>query len=117
MTTYDMFLRVSSFLSIYYDTFRLPANRFSRFASALQSAYPLFPAALGLPRHISTMSRDELTQHKTHSIIRANEELVGQSGRHYLIERVLQSKEVPPSHVYLATWVFNKLCCQYGETY
>ncbi|MCJ1382836.1 hypothetical protein MMC17_005949 [Xylographa soralifera] len=49
------------------------------------------------------MSGNDLAQHVTQSTIHANEQLVGQSGRHYLIERVLQSKEVPPSHVYLTT--------------
>ncbi|MCJ1476952.1 hypothetical protein MMC13_005622 [Lambiella insularis] len=47
------------------------------------------------------MSVDNLKQHETQSTIHANEKLVGQSGRHYLIERVLQSKEFPPAHVYL----------------
>lgn len=107
-----MFLRcVSSFLKTYLNTFRSPANRLSPCASALKSAYTLFPTTLGLPRHISTMSVDDLKQHETQSTIHTNEKLVGQSGRHYLIERVLQSKEVPPSHVYLTTWVSNKLCC------
>lgn len=85
--------------------FRLPATKLSPCISALNSNYALFPTTLGLPRHISTTSVDGLTQHETQSRIQTNEKLVGQSGRHYLIERVLQSKGVPPSHVYLTTCV------------
>lgn len=32
-----------------------------------------------------------------------NDKLIGQSGREYLIEKVLQAKKTPPSNVYLAT--------------
>ncbi|KAL9019227.1 MAG: hypothetical protein Q9185_003536 [Variospora sp. 1 TL-2023] len=39
------------------------------------------------------MSVDDLKRHETQSTIHTNEKLVGQSGQHYLIERVLQSKE------------------------
>ncbi|KAL8978782.1 MAG: hypothetical protein Q9177_006310 [Variospora cf. flavescens] len=49
------------------------------------------------------MSVDNLKRHETQSTIHTNEKLVGQSGRRYLIERVLQSKEFPPSNVYLTT--------------
>ncbi len=52
----------------------------------------------------------DLTQHGMQSTTHANEELVGQSGNHYVIERVLQYREVPPCHVYLTTWVTNKVC-------
>ncbi|KAL9625998.1 MAG: hypothetical protein Q9204_007667 [Flavoplaca sp. TL-2023a] len=50
------------------------------------------------------MSVDDLKRHETQSTIQTNEKLVGQSCRHYLIERVLQSKEFPRSYVYLTTW-------------
>ncbi|KAL8967275.1 MAG: hypothetical protein Q9197_005516 [Variospora fuerteventurae] len=49
------------------------------------------------------MSVDDLKRHETQSTILTNEKLVGQSGQHYLIERILQSKEFPPSNVYLTT--------------
>ena len=92
-----------SLLNSYCNTFRLPANRLLSCARPLHSAYTLFPTAVGLARHISTMSGGDLAQHEVQSTIHANEKLVGQSGRHYLIERVLQSKEDPPAHVYLAS--------------
>lgn len=39
------------------------------------------------------------------------EEVKGQSGRRYSIERVLQDKGVPMGCVYLATYVLPELCC------
>ncbi|KAL9097946.1 MAG: hypothetical protein Q9163_006298 [Psora crenata] len=50
------------------------------------------------------MPEDDSALHEAQSAIHTNEKLVGHSGRHYLIERILQSKEVPSSHVYLATY-------------
>ena len=116
--TCNMSLRcVPSLLNIFCNTFHLSANRLLPRTRAFNSAYALVPAAVGLARRNNTMSESDLAQHEAQSTIHANEKLVGQSGRHYLIERVLQSKEDPPAHVYLATWVSNKLCCQPGKTY
>ena len=38
-------------------------------------------------------------------------ELVGQSGRRYLIKKVLEEKGIPPRRVYLATYVLLKPNC------
>jgi len=73
------------------------------YVKPLYIAYNVFPFALGLPHSISNTSQENLTQYTEQPTIHANEKLVGQSGRIYQIERILQSKEVPPSHVYLTT--------------
>lgn len=96
-----MFRRcLSSFPNVYCNTSRLPVKRLLLCASAFKSDYKLFPTDRRLARHFS-MIGDGLTQHETQSAVHANGKLVGQSGRHYVIKRVLQSKEVPPSRVYL----------------
>lgn len=113
MTTNDMFLRwTSSIPKGCCNAFRL-----SPCGSAVNSAYTLYPTALELPYHSSTLSKDKdnLTQHEKQPTTHTNEKLVGQSGRHYVIERVLQSKDVPSSHVYLTTCLINKLCRQHGH--
>ena len=84
-----MFLRyVPSLLNIYCKTFHLSINRLLPYARAFNSAYALFPTAVGLARRISTMSGGELAQHEAQSTIYVNEKLVGQSGRYYVFERV-----------------------------
>lgn len=75
----------------------LLANRLSRSARLVKPGAITCPNALRSPRRIANMSRGGGTQHGM------SEKLVGQSGRQYIIERVLQFKEVPLSYVYLAT--------------
>lgn len=117
MTAIAMLPRCMSWVwNIHRNTFRCSSYRFSPYVSTLNLAYTVFPTALGLPRHGSTISGDDLTQHETQSTIPAAEKLVGHSGRHYQVERVLQSKEAPPSHVYLTTLVPNKLFHPHGQT-
>ena len=99
MTTNDVVLRVSSFLSIYYNTFPLACEQVITVCECVKNQLTLcflLLLLLDFPAILALFSRDESTQHETHSTVCANEKLVGQSGRHYLIERVLQSKEVPP---------------------
>ena len=83
------------------------ANRLLACASAPIPANILKSIAPTPSRYVSTMSGGVLTQHDKQSTIYANDELVGQCGRRYLVERVLQWKESPPSQIYLATWAFQ----------
>lgn len=82
-----------SFLTIRSCGLRFGAARLSTFSLPASSS----AASPGtLRRHTSTMPPPDP---------------VGQSGRHYLIEQVIQEKGIPPRRVYLATYVFLKLNC------
>lgn len=45
------------------------------------------------------------------------EEVIGQSGRRYVIERVLQDKGIQLGRVYLASYVFLALKCSQSDAY
>ena len=70
-----------------------------------------FSAIIRLRRHSSTILPPpaDHAQNAIQNMASTTEELVGQSGRHYLIERVLQEKVNPPRRVYLATYMLLKL--------
>ena len=103
------------FPSVDCNTFYMPAKRLLPCTRALTSAYTLDSATPELQRRIITMSGNVLAQYATQSAIHANEKLVGQSGRHYLIERVLQSKQAPLSHVYLTTCVQESMLLTWAD--
>ncbi len=62
------------------------------------------PATVRLPRHASPMPPTPLAadhaQHEIKMMASTTAEPLGQSGSHYLIERVLQEKGNPPRRVY-----------------
>lgn len=91
-------------------TFGLPKP-----SSAIFSA--TVPATVRLRRHASTRAPPaHQAQHETQKTMSTTTEPVGQSGRRYLIERVLQERGTPPRRVYLATYVLLKLNCQHYLT-
>jgi hypothetical protein len=51
------------------------------------------------------------THHDIQKATSTTAEIVGQSGRRYLIERVLQDKEILSGRVFLATYVLLELDC------
>ncbi len=77
-----------------------------------------FPATVQPPRHNSTIPPSPLPADysKIQEMASITGEPVGQSGCHYLIERVLQEKGLPPRRVYLATYVLLKFNCQHELT-
>ena len=81
----------------------------------LSTPSPSFPATIRLRCHTSTMPPSPAyhAQHEIQKMASTTAEPVGQSGRRYLIERVLQEKGVSPRRVYLATCVLLKLNCQH----
>ncbi len=82
------------------------------------SSFTTFPATVRLRRHASTVppSPADYARHETQKTASPAEELVGQSGCRYLIERVLQEKTIPPRRVYLARYVLLRLNCQHHLT-
>lgn len=74
-----------------------------------------FSVTVQFHRYTSTTSASTSADHTRREIQQMasiSGEPVGQSGCRYLIQRVLQEKEIPPCRVYLATYVL-KLNCQH----
>jgi hypothetical protein len=68
-----------------------------------------FPATVNFPRYTSTMPPGKLTQHATAEAASSDVEIVGESGRHYRIEQILQEKGNPLYRVCLARHVIRNL--------
>ena len=86
----------------------------------LKPSSAALPATVRLRRHTSTVAplplASDHAQHETKMMVSTAAEPLGQSGRRYLIERVLQEKGNPPRRVYLATSVLLALNWQHYLT-
>lgn len=73
------------------------------------------PTIVRLRRYTSTMLPlpADRTHHDIQKATPTTAEIVGQSGRRYLIERVLQDKEILSGRVFLATYVLLEPDCRY----
>lgn len=85
--------------------------RISTLGSLPPSFSPVVPAVISAViypcRYISTIPPlpADQSQHETQKTSSMSAGLVGQSGRHYQIERVLQEKGSAAGRVYLATYI------------
>ena len=84
----------------------LGVARFSTFGLPTHLS-TIFPATVRLRRYASTMplSLVDHVQQETQKTVSVSAERIGQSGRRYSIERVLQERDIPVRRVYLATYV------------
>jgi hypothetical protein len=93
-----------------------PPSSFLKWPYSTAARYPAFRSQITLLSRVAilrhykstTLPQPSLNRTQGHiSTVDSTTELVGQSGRHYHIERVLQEKEFPngisPLRVYLAT--------------
>ena len=78
------------------------AKSLSRCVNAIRLAHVVPLKSTTRLRRLSTMPRDDETQHEKCSTLPTGKILVGQSGQRYQIERALQLRP-PHFHVYLAT--------------
>src|SRR2546423_11825333 len=59
------------------------------------------PTIVRLRRYTTTMPPADRTHHGIQKATSTTAEIVGQSGRRYLIKRVLQDEEIPPGRAFL----------------
>lgn len=76
--------------------------------SLSKSSSIAFPALVDFPRYTSTMPPGDSARQEAAEISSPLAEVVGQSGRHYLIKQVLQERSNPRQRVSLAMYGYLK---------